>query len=156
MNADPIAGPYRWLEYAAFGTALERCRFSLLGGAAGAKRVLILGEGDGRFLARLAQANPSTLVDVVDSSAAMIALARGRVTPGRVQFFHQDALAPLPGAGYDVVVTNFFLDCLAEEDAQKLVAAVAERTTPGALWLVGDFALPAEGAARWHAQAWLR
>ena len=52
MNADRIARSYRWLEYAAFGVALERARFDFLRCAAEARRVLILGEGDGRFLAR--------------------------------------------------------------------------------------------------------
>ena len=62
MNADRIASGYRWLEYAAFGLALEQARFDFLSRAAGARRVLILGEGDGRFLARL-----------LDESAACVA-----------------------------------------------------------------------------------
>ena len=57
MNADPIASSYRWLEYAAFGLALEHARFDFLSHAAAARRVLILGEGDGRFLARLLRCN---------------------------------------------------------------------------------------------------
>ena len=57
MNADPIASSYRWLEYAAFGLALENARFDFLSHAAAARRVLILGEGDGRFLARLLRCN---------------------------------------------------------------------------------------------------
>ena len=53
MNADAIAGYYRWIEYAAFGPTLEYARFDFLRYAANARRVLILGEGDGRFLERL-------------------------------------------------------------------------------------------------------
>jgi hypothetical protein len=49
MNADRIARSYRWLEYAAFGFELERARFDFLEHAAGARRVLVLGEAMGDF-----------------------------------------------------------------------------------------------------------
>ncbi|HIL25354.1 MAG TPA: hypothetical protein EYG19_08140, partial [Verrucomicrobia bacterium] len=35
---DALARPYRWLEYAAFGRGLLRCRFDLLPWLANAKR----------------------------------------------------------------------------------------------------------------------
>ena len=79
MNADRIASSYRWLEYAAFGLALERARFDFLPRAADARRVLILGEGDGRFLAQLLECNRYATVAVIESSARMIELARRAV-----------------------------------------------------------------------------
>ena len=50
---DRLARPYRWLEYAAFGRVLLRCRYDLLPWLADARRVLTVGEGDGRFVAEL-------------------------------------------------------------------------------------------------------
>ena len=50
---DKLARPYRWLEYLAFGRALEGCRLDLLPWLGGARRVLTIGEGEGRFVAEL-------------------------------------------------------------------------------------------------------
>jgi SAM-dependent methyltransferase len=159
MNADPIASAYRWMEYAAFGRALERCRFSLLDDASAAERILILGEGDGRFLASLLRRNPRAQVDVVEASGEMIGLARARVEAPdlqRVRFHQQDALQQLPVGTWDAVVTNFFLDCLTGEEAGAFIPLAAERLDPGGIWLIGDFHLPARGIRRWHAWVWLR
>ena len=51
MNCDGIARCYRWLEYGMFGRALEQTRLEYLELAANARHCLILGDGDGRFLA---------------------------------------------------------------------------------------------------------
>ena len=58
-----IARPYRWLEYLSFGPLLERCRFHRLPQMVDAKRALVLGDGDGRFLARLLRKNPQIQAD---------------------------------------------------------------------------------------------
>ena len=159
MNADPLAASYRWLEYAAFGRALERCRFEFLQRAVAARRILILGEGDGRFLARLVECNSNAQIVVVDSSARMLDLARRRLPAGahaRVEFQHLDALAsPLPGGPFDLAVTHFFLDCFDGAAVAAIVAKVNALLHPGALWLVGEFQAPARGWRRLHARLWL-
>lgn len=78
MNFDPVARWYQWIEYAAFGRALERRRFVFLNRLADARRILILGEGDGRCLERQLVTAPIADIDIVDSSARMIAIARKR------------------------------------------------------------------------------
>ncbi len=65
-NFDRIARPYRWLEYLSFGPMLERCRFYRIPQLTAARRALVLGDGDGRFLARLLTCNPEVQVDAVD------------------------------------------------------------------------------------------
>jgi SAM-dependent methyltransferase len=159
MNADPIAAFYRWIEYAAFGKALEQRRFAFLSRTAHARRVLILGEGDGRFLARLLAANDTAYVDVVEASAAMLALARGRLpwpAAQRVRFHHQDALAaPLPQGPYDLIVTHFFLDCFTPGDAARLIAKLAAALTPGGEWILSEFQEPPGRLTRIHARLWL-
>ena len=47
---------------------------------------------------------------------------------------------------YDLVVTNFFLDCLSTEQAVGLVETVTARRR-GALWLISDFSTAALGLA---------
>ncbi|MBV6432850.1 MAG: hypothetical protein IANPNBLG_02997 [Bryobacteraceae bacterium] len=159
MNADRIAAFYRWIEYVAFGKALERRRFAFLSRAALSRRVLILGEGDGRFLARLLALNDAAWVDVVDASGSMLALARGRVPPpaaGRVRFHRRNALlAPLPGDGYDLIVTHFFLDCFSTDDAARMIARLSAALRPGGEWIVSEFQEPSGRLARLHARLWL-
>ena len=79
MNCDSIARVYRWIEYAAFGPLLQRTRLHWLEQLGGARRVLLLGDGDGRFLSRFASRYPSAEVHYIDSSARMLDLARKRI-----------------------------------------------------------------------------
>ncbi len=159
MNADRIASSYRWLEYAAFGLALEHARFDFLSHAADARRVLVLGEGDGRFLERLLRCNPNASVAVVEPSGRMIQLARPRVAPGdrsRVEFHQIDAVAhPLPAGPFDCVVTHFFLDTLNCRDAESVIGKLSAQLSPGASWLVSEFQEPPGGIRRLHARLWL-
>ncbi|MBS1826842.1 MAG: class I SAM-dependent methyltransferase [Acidobacteria bacterium] len=153
MNADPLAPVYRWVEYAAFGRLLETCRFFFLPELRQARRALILGEGDGRFLARFLACNPTATVDVVEQSPKMIALARARIRPAdtaRVAFHRR-----IPAQTYDLIVTHFFLDCLSAAEAQEIIAEAAAASAPGATWIASEFHIPAHGIARWHAQLWI-
>src|SRR5271155_3486869 len=116
---DRIARPYRWLEYLSFGPLLERCRFYRLPQLADARRALVLGDGDGRFLARLLQANPHIEVDVVDLSQTMVQLLLGRVAKtgglNRFSIYCVDARefvdfvfdGTYKDVTYDLVVTHF-------------------------------------------------
>ncbi len=159
MNFDNVARAYRWLEYAAFGRTLERQRFRYLPLLAGSRGVLILGEGDGRSLARLLELAPAASFDVLDSSREMIELARQRARHSpRARFFHQDALncPPWPSPSYDAAVTHFFLDCFAEEDAAALIRRIANALEPGGTWIVSEFSIPERGWRRWHAAVWIR
>lgn len=151
---DWLAPHYEWVERLTYGGRLHRCRTALLGELTDARRVLILGEGDGRFLADFLKANSAATVDVIDASAGMVALARQRLdrgagAPDRVTWHVADARGvELPPARYDLVVTNFFLDCFPESELAPLVGRLARCLTPGGRWLVGDFALPPGGVSR--------
>ena len=154
MNVDPLARWYRFFEYCAFGRALERRRFAYLSRLAWVRRVLVLGEGDGRFVARLREVAPEASIDVVELSWEMIALARARV--GSVRFLQGDArLVDFGFAEYDAVVTCFFLDCFEESEAGALVERLGRALRPGGVWVMSDFAVPARGWRRWHAAVWI-
>jgi ubiquinone/menaquinone biosynthesis C-methylase UbiE len=161
MNCDFIARWYRWLEYCGFGGALERRRFAFLPDVADSTRdVLVLGEGDGRFLAKFVAPrkppsnhrettvrSPCLSVDYVDLSAAMLDLARRRAGTDCVTYHHSDALTiSLPAAHYDLVVTHFFLDCLSEDQAKSLVEKITRSARPNARWLISEFREPAAWA----------
>lgn len=139
MNCDPIARWYRWLEYAGFGRALERRRVAFLRDVADARRALVLGDGDGRFLVKLVEQNRGASIDYVDVSAGMLELARARVGE-RANFILGDALSiPLPVNEYDLIVTHFFLDCFDEGDAARLVERVVASARDGARWVISEF-----------------
>lgn len=143
---DLLARPYRWLEYLTLGHALERCRFYYLPELVKARWALVLGDGDGRFLARLLRANPNLEADVIDISPAMLRKVEGRLTPkerARINVHCVDARRfVLPGKYYDLVVTHFFLDCLYEEEIAAMSERIAPQMEAGALWIVSEFAVP--------------
>jgi SAM-dependent methyltransferase len=142
-NFNPIARPYRWLEYFTLGRALERCRLHFLPFLLDQKRALVIGDGDGRFLAALMAANPHIHADAIDTSAAMLQLLSKRCgAPTRLQTHHASALTFAPTGCYDLVVTHFFLDCLTQSDLEVLIARIATALSPGALWLISDFRIP--------------
>ena len=60
---DRLARLYRWMEYLTFGPWLQRCRSAFLGGIANSRRALVLGDGDGRFTARLLADCPAIRID---------------------------------------------------------------------------------------------
>lgn len=141
---DALAPHYSWIEAVAFGGLLQWCRTALVGDLADARRVLVLGEGDGRFVRAFLAHNPEATVHVVDASPSMVALARRRAGCGRVTWEVADARAvEYPRAEYDLIVTNFFLDCFGPGDLARLIPRVAAALRPGGRWLLGDFRVPA-------------
>jgi SAM-dependent methyltransferase len=165
-NFDRLAQAYRWMEWVSFGPLLWRCRCAFLGEMQSARNALIIGDGDGRFTARLLAANKAVRVDAIDSSAAMLrALThRAGANTSRLRTFCLDArhfaarawrAAQTPGhadektaAQYDLIVTHFFLDCLTTGEVRTLAEEVAAAAAPGALWVVSEFAVPQDWFGR--------
>jgi ubiquinone/menaquinone biosynthesis C-methylase UbiE len=155
---DRLAPIYRALEFLAYGRDLERARFEFLDRLADRRSILVLGEGDGRCLARLSEAAPLAQIHCLDASREMLARAAARLgddaSRARVSFIHADALTVrLEPARYDAVVTLFFLDCFTPEEASGIVDRIRESLRPGALWLWADFVIPARGPVRLWALA---
>lgn len=146
MNCDGIARYYEVLELLSFGRSLERSRFVFLRETGTSQRAILCGGGDGRFLARLLGANSRVEVDFVDLSPKMIELAERRVAAmgrsflERVRFHAGDIreFNPRPGA-YDLIVTNFFLDCFTQQELAQVVARLAGCGAPQGRWIVSDF-----------------
>ena len=162
MNCDRIARVYRWIEYAAFGRKLERHRFHFLPATRDSRNALLLGDGDGRFLAALAESNPSVSVDCIESSAKMIEVAKERlrrkriVVPERINFIQADALcAHFEPARYDLIVANFFFDCFSTLQVLHFIGRVRKACRPGTHWIVAEFQQPLSGWRALHAKIWL-
>ncbi len=152
-NFDRIARPYRWLEYLTLGPLLQRCRTYFLGSVSNRTHALVLGDGDGRFLAKLFAANPLLRATAVDTSAIMLRLLRQRCERAahsaktRVRTCNHSALEHAPSANIDLVVAHFFFDCLTQPELDTLIARLAAHVRPDALWLVSEFRIP-EGPMR--------
>jgi len=153
-NFDRVARIYRWAEYASLGPLLQRARTYFLPELRECGRAMVLGDGDGRFLAKLMAQNPAMQAVAVDTSAAMLERLRRncvRTTANaeeRLTLVQASALETMPAAETDLVVSHFFLDCLTQADVDALTKSYAARLGPGTLWVVSDFALPRA--------AWLR
>jgi ubiquinone/menaquinone biosynthesis C-methylase UbiE len=159
-NFNPIARPYRWLEYLTLGPTLQQTRLHHLPSLTQQKSALILGDGDGRFLAQLLTQNPRLHAEAIDTSATMLHLLRRRCAPyaDRLQTHQTSALAfhPEPTKKYDLIVTHFFLDCLTQTELEALIAQITPHLAPNALWLISDFRIPPTQPMRLIARAYIR
>jgi hypothetical protein len=87
----------------------------------------------------------------------MLEFARLRISDEvkRVRFFEEDILSWTPPGPYDLLVTNFVLDCFPQKELKLIVRKLAGVATPGAYWLLADFCIPKTSFARVHARIWL-
>jgi ubiquinone/menaquinone biosynthesis C-methylase UbiE len=156
---DRIARVYRAMEYLSLGPMLERCRFYFVPRLVNCRHALVLGDGDGRFAARLLAASPHLQAEAVDLSTVMLGLLRRRVSrehaEDRLTTTCADARSFEPASsGYDLIATHFFLDCLTEPEAHDLIARLRPHLASGAQWVVSEFQIPEAGRVRvWLARA---
>lgn len=154
MSFDTLAPHYRWMEILLAGEKLHRCRTRFLDAIPRAQNILLMGEGHGRSLVEYRRRFPHADITCVDASTRMLDqarrhLARHHLTADRIKFIHADVLqwSP-PAAAYDLIVTNFFLDCFRAEQVEQIIARLATAATPEANWLLADFQIPRAGWKR--------
>ena len=158
MSFDTLAPYYRWMERLLAGEKLQRCRVAWLDEVRGARHALLVGEGHGRFLAECGRRFPETHFTCVDASSGMLGQAQAvwRKAGGRaeqIEFIH--AALPEwtpPAESFDLIVTNFFLDCFSPAQLAEVVAKLSAAAQPGARWLVADFQVPESGWQRLRAR----
>jgi SAM-dependent methyltransferase len=144
-NFNHLARIYRWMEWFTFGPFLQRCRNAFLSSLQQRRRGLVLGDGDGRFTARLLRENAHIIVDAVDASEAMLSQLANRAASNthRVHTHIADARTFQPTHhNYDLIATHFFLDCLTTSEVKLLASRVRRYAAPDALWVISEFAIP--------------
>ena len=154
-NFDRLAHIYRWGELVTFGPWLHRCRCALLDSLSDRRRALVLGDGDGRFTARLLRGNLDLEIDAVDASSAMLneLLRRAGASAGRIHTYCVDARhwrPPTPP--YNLVVSHFFLDCLTQEEVEYLAGNLSGSISRHGHWLISEFAIPSNFYGRFFAR----
>jgi SAM-dependent methyltransferase len=134
------------MEWVSFGPFLGACRSTFLPNMIHCNNAIVLGDGDGRFTARLLRESPHISIHAVDSSPAMLAALTRACGPNAARLITEltdlRAWLPSPTAHYDLVVTHFFLDCLSTHEVLALADRIKPTVSSGALWVVSEFAVP--------------
>jgi SAM-dependent methyltransferase len=101
-----------------------------------ARRILDLGTGDGRLLARLQADRPRMHGVGLDFSELMLAAARERFAgDDRVELIGHDLSKPLPPLGrFDAVVSSFAIHHLEHERKRSLYREVFDLLEPGGVF----------------------
>jgi ubiquinone/menaquinone biosynthesis C-methylase UbiE len=142
------------MEFILAGEKLQRCRTAFLDELPVARNILLVGEGHGRSLVESRRRFPDAQITCVDASEPMLVQARRQLLrrnleTNRVNFIHADVLGWTPtGGNYDLIVTNFFLDCFRADQLEQIIARLGAATTPDANWLLADFQTPPAGWKR--------
>lgn len=150
-NFNGLARAYRWMEWLSFGPCLWRCRCAFLDNMTSSRAALVLGDGDGRFTARLLEENQTILIDAVDASPSMLArlIQNAGRNSARVRIHPADARSWEPtDADFDLIVSHFFLDCLTTDEVAALATKLRPCVTDHAQWVVSEFAIPDRGFVR--------
>ncbi len=157
MSFDRIAPFYRALEFLAAGAKLQHCRLEFLSEIPAPSRVLLAGEGHGRVLPECERRFPQAEIVVLDASRRMLEIAGSKTLSGRVSLVHADVLHwDAPHGTFDLIVTNFFLDCFTAEELVVVVGKFGLAAMPHATWLLADFEQAPGGPARWRTRAILK
>jgi ubiquinone/menaquinone biosynthesis C-methylase UbiE len=143
-NYDFVAPIYPLLERAAFGQTLDEARNAFLDPAIFSKRVLLIGEGNGRFLAHCLQHKVGGSITIIDLSGKMLSLLRSRVCRincrTALQFVQGDFRDWQPDELlFDAIVTHFFLDLFRPNSQRHIVEKIAAISQPEAVWVNVDF-----------------
>lgn len=145
MSYDTLAPFYERLETWVFRGALQRARCEVLASweGPGPREVLLLGEGDGRFLRAAVARWPEARFVVIDFSVGMRRQALRRVELPAVEWIAADVREGLVGraaASADLVVSHFFLDCFSEATLRAWEPEVRRCLRPRGTWWISEFA----------------
>ncbi|MFD0685166.1 trans-aconitate 2-methyltransferase [Actinomadura fibrosa] len=139
------------VQYGVFGDERARPFFELVGRIGGAepRYAADLGCGTGELTAALAARWPGAIVEAIDGSPEMIAEARPRGIPGRLEFAVGDVRSWRPRQAPDVIVSNAVLQWVPEH--RELLPRWMEALAPGgrlAFQVPGNFDAPSHAVMR--------
>ena len=141
-NFNRVARIYNLAEHLTFGPALQRARTHFIPQLVAKQSALVLGDGDGRFLAALLRTHPHIAAHAVDASPTMLALLRARCAPHTVTTTCADIRTFTPHTPHDLIATHFFLDCLTTAEVAALAQTLATHSPAQTHWLITEFRIP--------------
>jgi tRNA (cmo5U34)-methyltransferase len=104
-----------------------------------ARRILELGTGTGETTRRLLAAHPEAELVGIDSSEAMLAVARANID---ADFRVQQLEDPLPAGPFDLVASALVVHHLDSDDKRDLFQRVHRELTPSGRFVLADLVIP--------------
>ena len=152
MSFDRIARHYERIESTVFGEDLQQIRCSHMKTFLGAESILLLGDGDGRFLKALLDSGCSAKIICVDSSQRMLNLAESLTKNSRqdVRFINSKIEDyDLPGSFIpDVIGAHFFLDCFSDDEIPVILGRIFGWCKEDTKLVISDFSIPKTNGLR--------
>ena len=146
MSFDRLAPHYERLESIIFGEDLQRIRCVNMETFLDAESILLLGDGDGRFLKALLDSGSTAKIIWVDSSKKMLKLAESLTKDlghnvcficSKIEDFDvPDSFVP------DVIGAHFFLDCFSEDEILVILSRISGWSKEHTKLVVSDFSIP--------------
>lgn len=141
---DRLAPWYHAIEWLTFGRRLHRQRLALLPKMRPPKSMLLLGDGDGRFLQAAAGQFRDCRFTSVDRTAAMLDRQRRRLSAAghadRVTWVHADARSYQPARSqFDAAAMVCFLDCFTAAELHRCLPRWVIGVRPDGQLLTVDF-----------------
>jgi ubiquinone/menaquinone biosynthesis C-methylase UbiE len=141
---DLVAPFYPLVEQAVFGSKLSRARRTFISRVAEGRKILLIGEGNGRFLFEVVKQTSSASITVIDSSARMLSAASRRIatadSSSQVELIQGDILEwQSVVARYDRIVTHFVLDLFPPDGIRRLIEKISQLAMEDCLWINVDF-----------------
>lgn len=158
-----VAPYYPWIESLVFGRKLTRARNAALDQIPAGANILLLGEGNGRFLTELLLRHPNARITCVEPSEGMRASQHKRLQsrfgkiPDTLTYIPQriqDWTAP--PASYDAIVAHFFLDLFTDAELPAVVEKITHTAAPHATLCIAEFAELPTRFGRLYSRALIR
>ena len=145
MNFDLIAKHYNWMEKIIFRSDLEKVRRMNLALVKNAKSILLLGDGDGRFLEQVSLMGTDAFIVSVDSSAKMIDLSKRKLEKSALNVEFNctkiEDFQPIESFKPDLIIAHFFLDCFTHDEVKLIIDRVSEWAAVNAKFVISDFSI---------------
>lgn len=129
---------------------MQRCRQMNVSEFATASKVLLLGDGNGRFSTHLLTQFPEIQITSIDASGSMLRQAKKRrekaeINEDRIHSIQQNILeCAINQESYDVVVAQFFFDSFEQTQLEHIADKISKGLKANGKLIVSEFHIPTD------------
>lgn len=150
-----LAPVYDFIAAAASLNYIHRSQTALLPLPGQYSNALVFGGGTGKFLLELMKNNTAVHYCYADISDKMIEATRKRLLsekmPEPVELIC-GSYSDIPDGKFDLIITNYILDCFSENELPVVLDNLNEKLSPGGTWLFVDFNIPNSNGYRFFSR----